>query len=217
MSDSLPPHGLQHVRPPCSSPTPGVHSNSCPLSWWCHPSISSSVVPFSSHPQSFPASGPFQMSQFFASGGQSIGVSASVSVLPMNIQDSFPLGWTGWICLQSKGLSRVELSPQFKSISTSVLSFLYSIFYLLDGNTETHHTLALWLLLSGKSLQKRVLILFISVSSAQRIIPGTYWVLNKHVLNRCIGNRLKFRRKGSTPNTLYDLWILPAMLPCFWT
>jgi len=83
------------------------------------------------------------MSQFFASGGQSIGVSASVSVLPMNIQDSFPLGWTGWICLQSKGLSRVELSPQFKSISTSVLSFLYSIFYLLDGNTETHHTLAL--------------------------------------------------------------------------
>ena len=107
MSDSLRPHGLQHARPPCPSPTPRVYSNSCPLSWWCHPTISSSVVPFSSRLQSFPASGPFQMSQFFASGGQSIGVSASASVLPMNTQDWSPLGWTGWISLQSKGLSRV--------------------------------------------------------------------------------------------------------------
>ena len=89
------------------SPTPGVHLNSCPLSQWCHPTISSSVVTFSSCPQSFPASSSFQMSQFFASGGQSIGVSASASVLPMNIQDWFPLGWTGWISLQFKGLSRV--------------------------------------------------------------------------------------------------------------
>ena len=104
---SLWPHGLQHTRPPCPSPTPRVYSNSCPLSWWCHPTISSSVIPFSSCPQSFPASGAFQMSQFFASGGQSIGVSASASVLPMNIQDWFPLGWTDWISLQSKGLSRV--------------------------------------------------------------------------------------------------------------
>ena len=106
VSDSLRSHGPQHARPPCLSPTPGVHSNSCPLSRWCHPTISSSVVPFSC-PQSFPASGFFQMSQLLASGGQSIGVSASASVLPMNIQDWFPLGRTGWISLQSKGLSRV--------------------------------------------------------------------------------------------------------------
>ena len=90
-----------------SMPTPGAYSNSCPSSWWCHPTISSSVVPFSSHLQSFPASGSFPMSQIFASGGQSIGVSASISVLPKNIQDWSPLGWTGWISLQSKGLSRV--------------------------------------------------------------------------------------------------------------
>ena len=96
MSNSLQPHGLQHARSPCPSSTPGVYSNSCPLSQWCHPAISSSVIPFSSHLQFFPASGSFQMSQFFASGGQSIGVSASASVLPMNIQDWFPLGWTGW-------------------------------------------------------------------------------------------------------------------------
>ena len=107
MSDSLWPHGLQHVRHPCTSPTSGLYSNSCPLSQWCHPIISSSVIPFFSCLQSFPASGSFQMSQFFASGGQSIGVSASTSVLPMNIQNWFPLGWTGWISLQSKGLSKV--------------------------------------------------------------------------------------------------------------
>ena len=94
-------------RPPCPSPTPGVYSNSCQLSQWCHPTISSSVVPFSSHLQSFPASGSFQMSHLFALGGQSIRVSASASVLPVNIQDWFPLGWTGWISLQSQGLSRV--------------------------------------------------------------------------------------------------------------
>ena len=107
VSDSLQPHELQHARPPCPSPTPGVYPNPCPLSQWCHPTISSSVVPFSSCPQSFPASGSFQMSQLFASGGQSIGVSTSTSVLPMNTQDWFPLRWTGWISLQSKGLSRV--------------------------------------------------------------------------------------------------------------
>ena len=107
MSDSLRPHEPQHARPPYPSPTPGVYPNSCPLSWWCHPAISSSVVPFSSCPQSFPASGSFPMSQPFTSGGQSIGVSASTSVLPMNTQDWSPLGWTGWISLQSKGLSRV--------------------------------------------------------------------------------------------------------------
>ena len=106
MSDSLWPHGLQHARPPCPSSTPGVYSNSYPLSWWCHPAISSSVVLFSSCLQSFPASGSCPMSQVFASGGQIIGVSASTSVLPTNTQDWSPLGWTGWISLQSKGLSR---------------------------------------------------------------------------------------------------------------
>ena len=116
-------HGLQHVRPPCPSPTPRVYPNSCPSRWWCqlNPTISS----FSSHLQSFPASGSFQMSQFFASRGQNIGVSASASVLPMNTQDWFPLGWTGWISLQSKGLSRVLSNTtvqkhQFFSIQLSL-------------------------------------------------------------------------------------------------
>ena len=107
VADSLRPHGLQHARLPCPSPTPGVYSSSRPLSWWCHPIILSCVVPFSSCPQSFPASGSFPVSQFFTSSGQSIGVSASALALPMNIQDWFPLGWTGWISLHSKGLSRV--------------------------------------------------------------------------------------------------------------
>ena len=107
MCNSLQPHGMQQARPPCPSPTPRVYWNSCPLSRWCHPTISPSVVSFSSHLQSFPASGSFQASQFFESGGQSIGVSASTSVLPMNIQDWFPWGWTCWISLLSKGLSRV--------------------------------------------------------------------------------------------------------------
>ena len=106
-SDSLRPHELQHARPPCPSPTPGVHLNSRALSWWCHPAISSSVIPFSSWPQSLPASGSFPMSQHFAWDGQSIGVSALASVLPMNTQDWSPLGWIGWISLLSKGLSRV--------------------------------------------------------------------------------------------------------------
>ena len=102
VSYSLQPHELQLTRPPCPSWTPGVYPNSCPLSWWCHPTISSSVIPFFSCLQSFPTSGSFQMSQLFASGGQSTRVSASTSVLPMNIQYWFPLGWTGWISLQSK-------------------------------------------------------------------------------------------------------------------
>ena len=107
VSDYLWPHESQHVRPPCPSSTPGVHPNPCPLSQWCHPTISFSVTPFSSCPQSFPTSGSFEMSQLFASCGQSIGVSTSTSVLPMNTQDWSPLGWTAWISLQSKRLSRV--------------------------------------------------------------------------------------------------------------
>ena len=107
MSDSFQPHGLQHTRLPCPLPAPRACSNSCPSSWWWHPTISSSVIPFSSHLQTFPASGSFPMNQFFPSGCESIGASASASVLPINIQDWSPLGWTGWISLQSKGLSRV--------------------------------------------------------------------------------------------------------------
>ena len=123
---------LQHTRLPCTSLSAGVYSNSCPLSQWCHPTISSSVDPFSSRPQSFPASGSFQMSQLFTSGGQSTGVSASTSVLPMNIQDWFILGWTGWISLNSKGLSRVFSSTtdqkhQFFSAQPYIWSTLTSI------------------------------------------------------------------------------------------
>ena len=118
--------GLQHARPHCPSSTPGIYSDSCPSSWWCHPAISYSVVPFSSCTQSLPASGFFPMSQLFAWGNQSIGVSALASVLPMNTQDWSPLEWTGWISLQPKGLSRVFSKPQFKSISSWALSFLHN-------------------------------------------------------------------------------------------
>ena len=125
VSDSLQPHESQHARPPCPWPTPGVYPNSCPLSQWCHPTISSSVIPFSSCLQPFPASGSFQMSQFFTSGGQSIGVWASASVLPMSIQDWFPLGWTGWISLLSKGLSRIFSNTTVQKHQFSVLSLLH--------------------------------------------------------------------------------------------
>ena len=130
MSDSLWTHESQHARPPCPSPTPGVYSNPCPSSWWCHPTISSSVVPFSSCPQSLLASGSFPMSQLFAWGGQSTGVSASASVLPVNTQDWSPLGWTDWISLQSKGLSRVFVNTivqkhQFFSAQLPVMFSYY--------------------------------------------------------------------------------------------
>ena len=125
VSNSLRPHGLQHARPPCPSPTPRADPNSCPLSWWCHPTISSSVVPFS-HLQSFPASGFSPMSQFFALDGQSIGVSASASVLPMTIQDWFPLDWLVGSPCCSRDCQESSPTPQFKSINSSVLSFLYS-------------------------------------------------------------------------------------------
>ena len=131
VSDSLRPHELQHARPPCPSLTPRVHPNPCPLSRWCHPTISSSVIPFSSCLQSFPASGSFQMSQPSTSGGQSIGVSASASVLPMNTQDWSPLGWTGWISLQPKGLSRVfsNTTVQKHQFFGTQLSFFSICFY----------------------------------------------------------------------------------------
>ena len=137
MSNPLRPHGLQHTRPPCSSPTPRGYSNSCPLSQWCHPTISSSVTPFFSCLQSFPESGSFPVSQLIASGGQSIG--ASVLVIPMNIQDWFPLGLTGWISLQSKGLWRVIAITtvqkyQFFSAQPSVWSNSHIHTWLLEKN-----------------------------------------------------------------------------------
>ena len=132
VSNSMPPHGLQDTRPPCPSPTPRACSNSCPSSQWCYPTISSSVIPFSYPLQSFPASRYFPMSQFFAQGAQSNGVSASASVFPMNIQDWFPLGWTGWISLQSKGLARVFSKTtlqkhQFFSVHLSLYPTVTSI------------------------------------------------------------------------------------------
>ena len=126
LSDSLRPHELQHTRPPCPSPTPGVHPDSRPSSQWCHPAISSSVVPFSSGPQALPASRHFQMSQFLASGGQSIEVSASTSALQLNTQDRSPLGWTGWSSLECKGLSRVFSNTTVQKHHSLALSFLYS-------------------------------------------------------------------------------------------
>ena len=128
MSDSLWPQEPQHARPPCPSPTPGVYTNPCPLTQWCHPTISSSVIPFSSCPQSFPALGSFQISQLSASGGQSIGVSSSTSVLPMNTQDWSPLGWTGWISLQSKGLSSL-----FQHYSSKALILWHSAFFIVKA------------------------------------------------------------------------------------
>ena len=126
VSDSLRPHESQHARPPCPSPTPRVYPSPCPSSQWCHPAISSSVVPFSSCPQSFPESGSFQMSQFFSSGGQNTGVSASTSVLPVNTQDWSPLEWTGWIPCNSRDSQESSPTPQFKSINSLALSLLHS-------------------------------------------------------------------------------------------
>ena len=150
MSISLQPHELQRARPPCSSPAPRVYSNSCPLRQWCHPTISSSVIPFSSHLQSFPASGSFQMSQLFTSGGQNIGVSASTSILPMNTQDWSLLEWTGWISLQSKGSQKVRhdwatglkdphISVQFSSVAQLCLTLCDPMNRSTPGLPVHHH------------------------------------------------------------------------------
>ena len=149
MSNSLQPLGLQHARLPCPSPTPGAYSNTCPSSQWCHPTISSSVIPFSSHLQSFPASGSFPMSQLFPSGGQSIGASASASFLPINIQDWFPSGWTGWTSLRSKGLSRVFSNTtvqthQFFGSQLSLISLLSIENYDFFLHGMLFHLLHLW-------------------------------------------------------------------------
>ena len=140
VSDSLQCHGLQHARLPCASPTPRACWNSCPSIWWCHPTISSSVIPFFSWLQSCPASGSFPVSQFFSSGGQSIGASASASVLPMNIQNWFPLGLTGWISLQSKGLSRVfsNITVQKHQFFSSYLVNVYFLYYQMNRRNRKH-------------------------------------------------------------------------------
>ena len=160
MSDSLWPHESQHARPSCPSPTPGVHSNSCPLSQWCHPAISSSVIPFSSCPQSLPASQSFPMSQVFAWGGQSIGVSASASLLLRKTQDWSPLGWTGWISLQSKGLSRVFL--QHHSSKASILRC--SAFFTVQLS-HPHMTTGKTIALTRRTLVGKVMALLLNMLS----------------------------------------------------
>ena len=170
MSNSLQPHGLQHARPPCPSPIPGDYPNSCPLSQWCHPTISSSVVPFSSCLQSFPASGSFLMSQLFTSGGQRIGVSASTSVLPMNIQDWFPLGWTGWISLQSKGLSRL----QYYSSKASIL--WHSAFFRVQLS-HPHMTTGKTVALTRRTFVGKVMSLLFSILLVIAFLPR-----RKHLL-----------------------------------
>ena len=144
MSDSLWPHESQHARPPCPAPTPGVHPNSCPSSQWCHPAISSSVVPLSSCPQSLPASGSSPVNQLFAWGGQSIGVSASASVLSMNTQGWYPLGWTSWISLQSKGLSRVLSNTTVQNHPYNIWIYLHTLEEMLL-NGQDHHYINLFL------------------------------------------------------------------------
>ena len=151
MSDSLWPHELKHTRPPCPSPTPGLYPNSCPLSQWCHSAISSTVVPFSSCPQSFPASGSFQTSQLFVSGGQSIGVSALASVLPKNTQDWSPLGGTGWISLQSKGLSRV-----FSNTTVQKASILLRSAFFIIQLSHPYMTIEKWSTLTRRTFVDNV-------------------------------------------------------------
>ena len=157
MSDSLQPHGLQCIRPPCLSLTLLVYSNSCPLSRWWHPTISSSVTPFSTCLQSFPTSGSFQMSQFFPSDGQSIGVSASASVCPVNIQDWFPLEWIGWISLQSKGLSNLL---QHHSLKASILQ--HSAFFIVPLS-HPYMTTGKTIALTGQNFVSKVMSLLFNM------------------------------------------------------
>ena len=164
MSNSLWPHELQHVRPPCPSPTPGAYPNLCPMNWWCHLTISSSVVSFSSYLQSFPTSGSFQMSQFFTSGGQNVGDSASASVLPINIQDCFSLGFTSLISLQSKGLVWSPCSPNLKWVPKSTQFYLHTVNSAPDCWVEVN-----FLLLKSNIFERQKLKL--------QLIPGA-WVVD---------------------------------------
>ena len=174
MSDSLQPHEPQHTRPPCSSPTPRVYPSPCPLSQRCHSTISSSVMPFFSCPQSFPASGSFPMSQFFASGGQSNGVSAWASVLPMNTQDWSPLGWTGWISLQSKGLSRV-----FSNTTVQKHRFFGCSAFFIDQLSHPYMTTGKTIALTRRTFVGKVMSLLFNMLSRLVItfLPRSKWIL----------------------------------------
>ena len=172
MADALWPHGLQHTRSPCPLPTPGVYSNSCPLSQWCYPTISSSTVPFSSHLRSFPESGSFPMSQFFASGGQSIGVSTLASVLPMNIQD-WSLGWTDSVSLQSKGLSRVFSNTSLKA------SVLWNSAFFIVQLSHPHMTTGKIIALTRQTFVDKVMSLLFNMLS--RLVT-TLLPRSKHLL-----------------------------------
>ena len=167
VSDSLRPHGLQHTWLPCPSPTPEIHSNSHPLSQWCRPTISSSVVPFSFCLQSFPASGSFQMIQLFASGGQSIGLSASTSVFPMNSQDWSPLGRTGWIALLCKGLSRV-----FSKITVQKVSILQGSAFFIVQLSHPYMTTGKTIALTRQTFLGKVLSLLLNMLSR---FGGAWW------------------------------------------
>ena len=199
ISDSLRPHESQHARPPCPSPTPRVYSNSCPSSWWCHPAISSSAVPFF-FPQSLPALGSFPMSQLFTWGRQSTGVSASASVLPMNTQDWSPLGWTGWIFLQSKGLSRVfsitivqkhqffgaQLSSQSNSHSLVKTQHKYSLF----SNSLNSLQMLLVSFFSGLPLYfVHTSTLYLSLSLVGRL--GLFKMSTRHLVHKTFDPCLK--------------------------
>ena len=199
MSNSLWPQGPQHARLPCLPPIPRAYSNPCLSNRWCHPTISSSVIPFSSHLQSSPASGSFQMSQFFASGSQSIGVSASASVLPMNIQDWSPLRWTGWISLLFKGLSRVfSNTTVHKSINSSVLSFLYS-----PNITSIHD----YWKNQSLDLDGPLLVMSLFFNMLSRLVT-TFLPRSKRLLISGCGNHLQWfwsppKIKSATVSTLY--------------
>jgi len=175
MSVSLRLHWLQHARLPCPSPIPEAYSNSCPLSWWCHPTISSSVIPFSFHLQSFPASWSFPMSQFFASGGQSIGTSASV--LLMNIQDRFPLGLTGWISLQYKGLSRVFSSTIYNSNFSNTTVHSYSLFSSVQSLSRVRLFATPWIAARQASLSITNSQISLKLMSIESVLPSSHLIL----------------------------------------
>ena len=169
ISDSLQPHGLQHTRLPWPSPTLRACSNSCPSNWWCHLTISSSVVPFSSLLQSFPTSGSFPMNQFFTSGGQRFGASASASVLPMNIQDWFPLGWTGWISLQFKGLSRV-----FSKTTVQKTPFLWCSAFFMVQLSHPYMTTGKTIALTRRIFVSKVMSLLFNMLPS--FLPRSKWL-----------------------------------------
>ena len=215
MSDSLRPHGLQHARLPCPSPSPGVCSDSCPLSWWCHPTILSSVEPFSSCLQSLPASGSFLMSRLFGSGGQSIG--ASASVLPMNIHDWFPLGLTGWSSCSPMDSQESSPTPQLKSINSSALSFLYGPTHIHTWLLEKTIALTRWTFVS-----KVMLLLFGMLS---RLVIA-FLPISKHLLTSWLQSPsaviLKPKKIKSvtvfivSPSICHDVMGPDAMIFIFW-